>query len=156
MSIGELPARLQGANAGKRVVSKEHGPRRRLGIFPGLALHAGEERLGPRLQAYDRAGALHRAPVAPVDNDASSGGHDLHVTLARRRQTLALQPPEVHLAISGEDLLDCQSGGALDVVVQVDERPAEQTRGDAAHGGLAGAGKTRHEYVSVKGHNYSL
>ena len=53
---------------------------------------------------------------------------------------VALQPPEPGLAVLGEDLADGPPGGALDPLVQVDERRRVAVRQPPPDRGLAGPG----------------
>jgi len=136
--VGGGPLEKQGTG-----VLVPQGSRRVLGNPAGQGLEG-------RLEVYDVPAGLHDGTVQRVRRKAAPRGHDrAGCRGADIVQGLALHEPEGTLPGTGEDVPHRGSGACTDVLVEVDEGPAEPVRERPAHGGLPGAHEPGEEDHSV-------
>ena len=83
--------------------------------------------------------------VSVVHDNAATRGHDLESVLCNCLQALAFEPPEMLLAVLVEDVFDGLSGVGYDLIVDVDEAPAQSPGDLPAHGRLARAREPGYE-----------
>ncbi len=123
---------VEARQCGQRVAMGQQGPL-------GAAGDAAEQgRQGAAQPDRDRAFA-HQPAGARIDHGAAAGGDHRLGPGDQARDHAALACAELGLAVAGEDFRHRAAGGALDLVVGVDEGEAEADRELAADRGLAGS-----------------
>ena len=106
-------------------------------------------------EAEDAARGGQRIGICRIEQHPAAGGDDVLLAAGDLSSHLPLECSESLLALLSEDGLD-RSVPGHDDVIGVDERPAQLTRDEPAHGGLARAHEAGQHHIPIRDWRHSF